>query len=71
MNCVLSRRRKFKHRDRETKTCDPAGRDWSNVGASQAMPKIASTPEKLRRSQREARTTIPQDFRESMALLTP
>lgn len=70
MNCVLSRR-KFKHRDRETKTCDPAGRDWSNVAASQGMPRIASTPEKLGRSQGEAGKTIPQDFRENMARLTP
>lgn len=71
MNCVLSRRRKFEHRDRETRTCDTAGRDLSNVATSQGMPRIASTPEKLGRSQEEARKTIPQDFRESMALPTP
>ena len=71
MNCVLIGRRKFEHRDRQARTRDSAGRDWSNVAASQGMPRTASTPAKLGRSQGEARKTIPQDFRESMALPTP
>lgn len=64
MNGVLLRRRRFGHRDRNTgkRPCDNGGRDWSDVGVSPGIPRIAHNQRSEEEAGKKLGRLLPSDL---------